>query len=161
MNSGDAFNQGLRSYAARDFVKATEYFTDALCVNPENVNYYYYRGVCFQEMGDAAKAISDYSEALIRHPDTSAIRYNRAELYLASGEAGKARRDYEMILTSGKEEDWHWVALAYLGRGLILLEEGRVEEAISDMSSAEELAKKDGDKLLLARIGDELERNGF
>lgn len=161
MKKDAAFNQGLYFYAARDFVRATECFTDALRNNPENVNYYYYRGVCFQEMGDTEKAISDYSNALLGQPYAPAILNNRAELYLASGDSKSALLDYEEILFFEKAEDAHWRALAFLGRGLISLSEGRIEEAISDMSSAEDLAKKEGDKLLLARIGDELERSGF
>ncbi|HKM41680.1 MAG TPA: tetratricopeptide repeat protein [Methanocorpusculum sp.] len=161
MKADAAFNQGLHFYAARNFVRATECFTDALRDNPENVNYYYYRGVCFQEMGDTQKAISDYSKALLRQPSVSAILNNRAELFLESGDSDNALADYAAILSSDKAEDAHWRALAFMGRGLISLGEGRVEEAISDMSSAEDLAKKEGDKLLLARIGDELERSGF
>jgi tetratricopeptide (TPR) repeat protein len=162
MNSDtDVFRQGLLLFAARNFREAAGCFTDALRKNPENVNYYYYRGVCFQETGAANEAISDYTNALVRQPTAFPIRYNRADLFLQSGDLEKARTDFEEILSAAGKEDPHWSALAYLGRGLIRLEEGEIEGAIMDLTTAEDLAKKDGDKLLLARIGDELERSGF
>ena len=162
MNSTkDVFTQGLLLFAARDFAEAAVHFTDALRKNPDNVNYYYYRGVCFQETGAAKEAISDYTSALARQPKAYPIRYNRADLFLQSGDVEKAREDFEEILESAEPDDPHWSALAYLGRGLIQLEEGKIEEAIQDLTTAEDLAKLDGDKLLLARIGEELERSGF
>ncbi len=162
MNSDtDAFKQGLLLFAARNFRDAAGCFTDALRKDSENVNYYYYRGVCFQETGAANEAISDYTSALVRQPAAFPIRYNRADLFLQSGDLQKAREDFEEILGRAGKEENHWSALAYLGLGLIRLEEGRIEEAIQDLTTAEDLAKKDGDKLLLARIGDELERSGF
>jgi len=162
MNSDtDVFSKGLLLFAARDFREAAGCFTDALRKDPENVNYYYYRGVCFQETGAANEAISDYTNALVRQPAAFPIRYNRADLFLQSGDLQKAREDFEEILRAAGTDDPHWSALAYLGRGLIRLEEGRIEEAIMDLTTAEDLAKLDGDKLLLARIGDELERSGF
>eukprot|EP00831_Metopus_contortus_P073932 TRINITY_DN6747_c0_g1_i1.p4 TRINITY_DN6747_c0_g1~~TRINITY_DN6747_c0_g1_i1.p4 ORF type:complete len:124 (+),score=19.82 TRINITY_DN6747_c0_g1_i1:145-516(+) len=107
------------------------------------------------------EAISDYTKALSRRPAAYPIRYNRADLFLQSGDLEKAREDFEEILRAAGKEDPHWSALAYLGRGLIRLEEGEVEGAIIDLTTAEDLARLDGDKLLLARIGDELERSGF
>ncbi len=160
-NDKDLFRQGLVLFAARDFSGAAGYFTDALRENSENVNYYYYRGVCYQETGDANEAISDYTKALSRRPAAYPIRYYRADLFLQSGDLEKAREDFEEILRAAGKEDPHWSALAYLGRGLIRLEEGEVEGAIIDLTTAEDLARLDGDKLLLARIGDELERSGF
>lgn len=160
-NDKDLFRQGLVLFAARDFSGAAGYFTDALRENPENVNYYYYRGVCYQETGAANEAISDYTKALSRRPAAYPIRYNRADLFLQSGDLEKAREDFEEILRAAGKEDPHWSALAYLGRGLIRLEAGEIEEAIIDLTTAEDLARLDGDKLLLARIGDELERSGF
>lgn len=162
MSRGEGmFKQGLVLFAARDFAGAAGCFTHALQENPENVNYYYYRAVCFQETGAKEEAIADYTSALLRQPSASPIRYNRAELYLQTGDLGKAEEDFEEILKCAKPTDQHWPALAYLGRGLIRLEEGEVEQAVMDLSLAEELAKKEGDRLLLARIGDELERSGF
>ncbi|MEA5037212.1 hypothetical protein SDC9_33168 [bioreactor metagenome] len=162
MKRGDEmFKEGLVLFAGRDFAGAAGFFTDALRESPENANYYYYRGVCFQETGAAVEAISDYTNALIRQPSACPVRYNRAELYLQTGDLVKAEEDFEEILRSAEPKDHHWPALAYLGRGLIRLEEGEVEQAVIDLSAAEDLAKMDGDRLLLARIGDELERSGF
>lgn len=162
MSRGDGmFKEGLVLFAARDFAKAAGCFTHALRENPENVNYYYYRGVCFQETGAADKAIADYTSALVRQPSACPVRYNRAELYLQTGDLVKAEEDFEEILRSAEPADHHWPALAYLGRGLIRLEGGEVEQAVEDLSAAEDLAKKEGDRLLLARIGEELEKSGF
>ncbi|HJJ34917.1 MAG TPA: tetratricopeptide repeat protein [Methanocorpusculum sp.] len=162
MSRGDGmFKEGLVLFAARDFTGAAGCFTHALQESPENANYYYYRGVCFQETGARDKAIADYTSALVRQPSACPVRYNRAELYLETGDLGKAEEDFAEILRSAEQKDPHWSALAYLGRGLIRLEEGEVELAVKYLSAAEDLAKMDGDKLLLARIGDELERSGF
>ncbi|MDO5844592.1 MAG: tetratricopeptide repeat protein, partial [Methanocorpusculum sp.] len=60
----DFFKKGLAAYSVRDFSSAEKFFSSALCENPKNANYFYYRGECFSELGKTAEAIDDYSKAL-------------------------------------------------------------------------------------------------
>ena len=107
----------------------------------------------------ASNAIDKVTSALESAPESYPIRYARGELYLEIGEMEKAEADFSRIIEC--EADGYWKALAFLGRGVIFLESGDVESAIIDLSDAEDLAVKDGDKGLLARISSELERSGF
>lgn len=158
----DYFNKGLAAYSARDFSSATDFFCSAISENPNNANYYYYRGVCLCELGKNPEAIEDYSSALNLCPGSVAIRCCRAELYLNCSKNEEAEADFSGIIESGSEEDErYWISLSYLGRGLLKVERGELEEAICDFSKAEELAEIEGDNGLRARIARELERSGI
>lgn len=156
------FKKGLELYAARKFSDACEFFSAAIDLRPDNVNYHYYRGVCLCELGKMDDAVLDYSFALERVPGCVPIRYNRAELYLEMGDNDSAEADFSKIIDSEISEDnKYWLSLSFLGRGILKLDAGDIDSAISDCTAAEDLANEIGDKGLIARIGKELERNGF
>ncbi len=157
------FQQGMKCYLARNFSESVAWFTKALAENPENVNYYYYRGVSYQEMGAYREAVDDYTNALDRYAGCVPIRYNRAEICRKLGNAARAEEDltYIIVHADRAKGEGHWLALAYLNRGLARIDAGDLERALTDFGKAEDLAKESGDKLLLARIGDELEKSGI
>ncbi len=157
----ELFSGGLAAYQARSFSKAYALFSEAVKLSPKNPNYLYYRGTCAQELGLTTEAAKDYAAALARAPASIPIRYVQAELLMSAGEVEKAADDFNRIISTATADSRYWCALSYLGRGLISLEKGEIETAISDLSHAEELAHEEGDKVLAARIGAELERSGF
>ena len=157
--SKEMFAAGLSALQHRNLTEAELCFSKAIQENPENPNYRYYRASVLRELGKSDEAESDLTSALESAPESYPIRYARGELYLEIGEMEKAEADFSRIIEC--EADGYWKALAFLGRGVIFLEAGDVESAIIDLSDAEDLAVKDGDKGLLARISSELERSGF
>lgn len=161
-SADDFFKKGLSAYSARDFSSAEKFFSYALKENPKNANYYYYRGSCLSELGNSEKAVEDYSKALEICPQSAVIRCCRAELLLNEKKSAEAESDFSKIIAEASENDnRYWLALSYLGRGLIRVERGELEEAILDFSFAEDMAEKEGDKGLTARIAQELERSGI
>lgn len=164
MTAADVFfRSGMQAYLARNFAESVAWFTKALAENPENVNYYYYRGTSFQEMERYAEAVADYTAALDRFSGCVPIRYNRADICRKLGHADRAAEDLTYIIVHA---DWtrgegHWLALAYLNRGLARIDCGDLEAGLADFGKAEALAKELGDKILLAHIADELEKSGL
>lgn len=163
MEADEFFQKGMQEYLARNFAKSVEWFTKALEVNPENVNYYYYRGTAYQEMEQYAEAIADYTAALDRFSGCVPIRYNRADICRKLGHADRAAEDLTYIIVHADRTrgEGHWLALAYLNRGLARIDCGYLEEGLVDFGKSEALAKELGDKILLAQIADELEKSGL
>jgi tetratricopeptide (TPR) repeat protein len=155
------FASGMTAYVARNFEEAVGFFSKVILENPENVNYYFYRGAAFQELGNFSEAENDYTQALKRLPDCIPIRYHRSEVRMLGGKAEAAGEDFTFIIDHAGKGEEQWLSLAYLNRGLCRIEAGSLESALADFDQAETLAKELGDKLLLARIGDELEKSGF
>ncbi|MDO5845716.1 MAG: tetratricopeptide repeat protein [Methanocorpusculum sp.] len=159
--AAELFSRGLAAYQARDFDGARDLFSAALSLSPQNANYLYYRGSVSQELGDTDTAIADFSKALALVPSCAPIRYSRADLYFSSGKTAEAVADFDEIIQHAGTDARYWVSLAYLGRGIAALDCGNIDGAISDLTAAEDAAKEEGDAGLIARIGSELERNGF
>ncbi|MDO5845048.1 MAG: hypothetical protein Q4Q53_07895, partial [Methanocorpusculum sp.] len=104
----------------------------------------------------------EYSKALEICPQSAVIRCCRAELLLSEKKSSEALADFSKIISEASEnENRYWISLSYLGRGLLRVERGEIEGAIMDFSFAEDLANKEGDKGLSARIAQELERSGI
>ncbi|MCQ2356600.1 MAG: hypothetical protein MJ014_06280 [Methanocorpusculum sp.] len=164
MTAADEFFQnGMQAYLSRNFAESAEWFTKALAKNSENVNYYYYRGTSFQEMERYAEAVADYTAALDRFSECVPIRYNRADICRKLGHADRAAEDltYIIVHADRTKGEGHWLALAYLNRGLARIDCGDLEQGLADFGKAEALAKELGDKILLAQIDDELEKSGL
>jgi tetratricopeptide (TPR) repeat protein len=164
MTAADTFFQkGMQAYLARNFAKSTKWFTKALLENPENVNYYYYRGMSFQEMELYTEAIEDYTAALELYSGCVPIRYNRANIYRKLGYAERAAEDltYVIIHANQTKEEGYWLVLAYLGRGLVKIDYGDLEQGFIDLEKAEALAKDQEEVALLSQIADELEKSGL
>lgn len=157
------FRQGMDAYLARNFAESVDWFARALRENPDNVNYYYYRGIAYQEMEQYPSAVADYTEALARLPGCVPIRYNLADICRKLGRADRAAEDltYIIVHADRTKGEGHWLALAYLNRGLARIDCGDVERALGDFGKAEGLAQELGDKILLAQIADELEKSGL
>lgn len=159
----ECFRLGMDAYLARNFAESADWFTRALWENPGNVNYYYYRGIAYQEMEQYPSAVADYTEALTRLPSCVPIRYNRADIWRKLGHAERAAEDltYIIVHADRAKGEGHWLALAYLNRGLARIDCGDVERALVDLGKAEGLAHELGDSILLAQIADELEKSGL
>lgn len=163
MPADECFQNGMKEYLNRNFTESIAWFSRAIEENPKNVNYYYYRGTAYQELAEYQNAVADYTAALDRFSGCVPIRYNRAEICRKLGHADRAAEDLTYIIVHadrGKGEG-HWLALAYLERGLARIDCGDLERGLSDFGKAEGLANELGDKILLAQIADELEKSGL
>lgn len=113
-----------------------------------------------RELGEREKAVEHLSFVLQNTAAIPAFLYLRGELLLEMEEIDLAEADFSAVI-SREYGDRYWRSLAYLNRGLIFLERDLIEEAILDLSSAEDLARAEGNSWLLARISSELETAGF
>lgn len=164
MESAETYFQcGMKAYLARDYEESVVWFTKALAVLPDNVNYYYYRGVSYEGLGNTECAVEDYTRALERYPGCVPIRYSRAGLLRESGNAELAAADLTYIIVHADREkgEGQWLALAYLNRGLARIDAGDLEPALVDFEKAETIARELDDRILLAQIGNELDRSGL
>lgn len=72
-----------------------------------------------------------------------------------------AEDDFSSIIMHETADNRYWVSLSYLNRGLLRLGTEQIDEALSDITAAENLAHQEEDAVLLSRISSVLEKNGF
>ncbi|HJJ46612.1 MAG TPA: tetratricopeptide repeat protein [Methanocorpusculum sp.] len=161
VEADECFSQGLDAFSKREFRFAAELFEKAAALDSSNPHYYYYLGISLRELGDRASAEKHLSHAVSLLPDAAAIRYVRAEIRLENGDFSKAAEDFLYITSDESEENRYWKSLSYLGLGLIRIEEGDIEAALTLFSEAEDIARELNDTGLLSRISSELEKSGF
>ncbi len=93
---------------------------------------YQARAVARAELGDPAGAIEDCTVALTLKPDDpDAIRLTRGWAYLGRGAAPVALTDFEKVLRNKPGQ-----ARAHTGRGLALVQLGRVRPAVEEAEAA-------------------------
>ncbi len=155
------FTKGLAAYAKRNLATAEEAFSQAVSGNPENPNYLSYLGIVKGELGKKAEAADLLSRAVDLLPTSIPLRYTKAEVFLQSGKSEEAKPDFMRICADTDTESLYWQSLSHFNLGLIALSSENIEEAILELSDAEDIAKHLGDSGLIARISAELEKNGF
>lgn len=79
-NADDAYNQGVKSFGAKDYVTAANYFKKSLDSNALNANAYYYLGLSQHYQGDLHNAKLTYESLLTRFPGTQAAVSGKAAL---------------------------------------------------------------------------------
>ena len=159
MEMNNSFQNGLLAFQEQKFSEAVVCFQNAVSDEPENVNYLYYLGSSLSGLGRKSEAVEVLSRAL-DVTDAAPIRYMRAELTMDE-RPDAAAEDFSRIIGQGSCENRYWTSLSYLGRGLLSLETGDIDAALTDFTAAEDLARSEGDASLIARIGTTLEKNGF
>ena len=62
---GFLYYTGLACYHDKDYVPAVQYFNQTILADPENMEAYYYRGLCWQELGQNQSAARDHAVVLL------------------------------------------------------------------------------------------------
>jgi tetratricopeptide (TPR) repeat protein len=118
---GDLFVQANRmDEAARSYWQATR-------INPVNAGYLHYFGFALLALGDHTNGLEVYLELLARYPDARKALFNVAAAYYGLEEYEQAHRQLSQYVATARVED----PKAFYNMGLILLESGRPNEAIS------------------------------
>ena len=154
------FQSGLRAYRCHQFEEAAADFRTAVSEDPQNPNYLYYLGCSLSELGKMEESVEVLSEAL-EITDAIPIRYMRGEINMNRGLLSDAEDDFSSIIMHETADNRYWVSLSYLNRGLLRLGMEQIDEALSDITAAENLAHQEEDAVLLSRISSVLEKNGF
>lgn len=150
-NHGNAFNMMAYTYLRmRNYEKAIEYFKKYVSVSPGDANPYDSLGEAYFIKGDLEKAIDSYKEALTIKPDFQLSLHNMQYLYALKEDYSGAMRlvDRSLNMTQSKGV----MGTAYLWKGFYRYWLGSLENSLSDLRRAEELAEAVKDEYGLAFI---------
>lgn len=89
-NADEAFDLGVKSFAAKDYATATKYFRKSVDNNSLNANALYYLALSQHYMGDLANAKSSYELLISKFPGTPASNNARTALTQLGGVTPKA-----------------------------------------------------------------------
>ncbi len=125
-NTGDALNLGLAAFGRKDFVKAEEYFRQAVAEQPGRALPYKLLGMTFAAREDYRQALAPFQRACAIDPaEENACYYLGRTLYSLS-RYEDARKAYDLALRSGQ------------GRGRALLGLAQAFEALGQSAAAEQ-----------------------
>jgi tetratricopeptide (TPR) repeat protein len=86
-------NQGNAKAELEEYEAAIEDYTEAIELDPQNVDAYFNRGVTRADLGRYEAAIEDYSRAIDADPEDVPALLNRAEMYIVTGDFERALED--------------------------------------------------------------------
>lgn len=95
------FNQGLEQLKIKNYIKAIEYFTKALQLNPANPNndaIYYSRGIAYYKIKKYNGAIENYNWAIIKNNNHASAYCSRGNIRYKLGNIHVAIEDYSQAL---------------------------------------------------------------
>jgi tetratricopeptide (TPR) repeat protein len=93
----DYFTSGNVHYENNNINKAIADYTQAIKLNPNFAEAYYFRGNSYS-LNDSDKAITDYTEAIRLNPRYAEAYYNRGWGYFWEQDYDKAIADFEAVL---------------------------------------------------------------
>ena len=92
--SAEALNEAaVEALRSGDFERATELATQALEMEPDNIESYIIRGVANTQTGRYTRAIDDYTRAIELQPYDWATYTSRGDAYALMGDPGQAMID--------------------------------------------------------------------
>jgi len=97
-NKANALSNG-KKYT--DPIKAIEYLNNAIKLQPDDENYYYNRGIAYDNVGQYQPAIKDHNQAIRLKPDYSEAFNNRGINYLSQGNNTLGCRDAQKACALG------------------------------------------------------------
>ncbi len=95
-----------------DYEGASEYFTQALELLPEDADLYNFRGLCYLALGYSEEAIQDFDKTIELGLNGTSQYYNRGICYLNLGEIELCKADLEMAIEIGDDEELAIIAEA-------------------------------------------------
>jgi tetratricopeptide (TPR) repeat protein len=130
LGASEFFKRGLDKFNRGNYRSAIEDFNQALRINPNLIEAYYYRGMTRYKKADALGAIQDYNEVLRLNPDDADAYSNRGLVRAELGDRWGAMQDYSQAL---KLDSKH--IKTYLNRSLMRIELEDYPGAISDCNA--------------------------
>lgn len=128
---------GLAEYEAGNYIEARYAFNQAIILEPERADVFFYSAKVWLGMGDWQQAVGDLSECIRIEPDDFEKYAIRAYLWAGLENIENATADINKAMELNPEN-----VSVYYARALIFETVGMYEEAILDYTKAIELFKK-------------------
>jgi tetratricopeptide (TPR) repeat protein len=90
--------QGLMHHINGDFDQAIAACTNAIQLDPNDANVYFFRGSAYLNKGDYDSAIADFTQAIQLNPNNSMIYCNRGVAYAGKGDFDRTAEDIDTVL---------------------------------------------------------------
>lgn len=103
--------------------------TEAIRLDPNNVEAYYDRGLAYLDLEDFDQAIRDFTEVLRLDPNKVEAYYDRGYAYLEMGNFDQAISDFTEVLRLDPNK-----VGAYCGRGIACVGTDDLDQAITDFA---------------------------
>ena len=128
--AADWFNKAIALSDGKQYtdpLKAIDYLSNAINLQPNDETYYYNRGVAYANLGQYQPAIKDYNQAILLKPDYADAFYNRGTINSEIGQYQRALSDFNEVIRLNPNE-----ADAYHGRGFAYDKLGQYQRALDD-----------------------------
>ena len=122
----------------KDYNKAILDYNKAIMLEPQDADWYNYRGWAYGNINEIGKALSDFDKAIdISHNYASAY-LGRGRVYLIKNDIDKALIDLNRAISINKNN-----AMAYVSRGMVYGMMGEYIKSIADFTKGIELNSED------------------
>ncbi len=122
-------NLALASIDVGELELAEAHYRESLAIEPQ-AQIYNDLGFVLERQGLADEAAEHYRKALELDPESASAHYNLAAYLARSGDPAAAERHFRAALARKPNTQ------AYTGLGLVLWEQGRVDEAVESLNQA-------------------------
>jgi len=136
-NPGAYYTRGYVHRQLKNLTEAEADFTQALVHSPENRTYLLMRADVRQEMEHYDEAITDIDYLLLREPESATIIFEKGVLLLNQKDSIGARDCFKRSTELEAYNSSNWSAL-----GMVSLQLGNEEEALTDLTKAISLGSK-------------------
>ncbi len=138
--AADAFKDGFESSQKKNYDQAIQYFTEAIRLYDKYDAAYNHRGLAYMRLSRWDEAISDFSKSIELDSRSAAPYINRGNSY-------NVKKLYDLAITDlskaiNLKPDKSFLVLAYQFRSFAYTEKNKLGDAITDISEAIELDKK-------------------
>jgi len=127
---GAFFDRGVFWLDRAELDNAIADFSRAIELNPNEADYYTYRGMALNRKDDPKKALDDFNKAADLAPDDPLVYLNRGNAWKQRGSFENTLSDYDRAI----ELDPDYNA-AYFNRGLVWVQMANFDMAIQDFSA--------------------------
>ncbi len=134
------YRKGTSKSIAGEANEAIVLLTEAIKLDPSNLDSFMNRGLSYLDNEDYDKAIKDFTQIVDDKKYKWLAHYNRGVVYMKKNEYNLALADYNKSIEGNKSD-----CSSYLNRGFIYYERQKYQMAIEDISKAIKLGcKKEG-----------------
>lgn len=133
--SVNAYNLlGSVAYAKEDYIKATEYFNEAVLLDRKNYTPHINLASTLYAMGNFTRCIEAVNYSLINFPKDRDLLYVKAQCLTNLGKSEQAIKVYEDILSNNPSNDF--VTMTYIAREYELLQNYQKAKEYADRAKA-------------------------